>query len=474
MQVKEVKKEGLEREYKVTVTAKEYGEEVDARLAEIAKTARMKGFRPGKVPMSVVKNMYGQAVMGEVVEKLVNETSMKALQDNKVRPALQPDIKIDTFEPEKDLEYTIKVQVVPEFDLMDINKIELEKPVAPVNDDTMKDTLERIATQNQGSEAVETKRAAKKGDIAVIDFDGESNGEKLPGMKGEKYHLELGSGSFVPGFEDQVIGQKAGDDCVVEVTFPENYNNEKLAGQPAKFEVHIHELRTPVPAKIDDELATKLGFDNLDKLKEAIKTQIESEFAQYSRMRLKRNLLDLLDENHQFDLPEKMVEMENEQIRTQVQQEENRELTKEELEELKEIAERRVRLGLVLAEYGQRNNVTVSEQDLNQAVMAEARKYPGQETQVFEFYRNNPQAQNALRAPLFEEKVVDYIVELVKVTETEVTAEQLVNDDDHDHHHDHECGDDCDHDHGEKKKPAAKKAPAKKPAAKKTATKKKA
>ena len=471
MNVKELKNEGLSREYEVTITAEEMSAKTETRLLEIAKTVRISGFRPGKVPMKVMRDRYGKAVMGEVLEKAVNDSSADAIEKNKIRPALQPKIEIKSFDEGKDLIFTMSVEVIPEFDVVDAKSIAITRPVADVTDEVLEDALGRIAGQNSVSEKITSERAAKKGDVLVIDFDGESKGERLPGMKGEGHHLELGSNTFIPGFEDQLIGKKAGDETKVDVTFPDPYHSAELAGQPGSFDVKIHEIRVNKPAKIDDELAKTLGFDSLDPLKEAVKAQIENEFSGFSRDRAKRALLDALDDAHSFELPQSLVDVEFDTIQKQVAQEEKRELNEEETAELKDIAVRRVRLGLVLADIGNENNITVSDQDLNQAVIREAQKFPGQEAQVFEAYRNNAQLINALRAPVFEEKVVDFLLQLVTVEDKTVSAEELINDQD----------DQAQEDKPAKKKPAAKKAKAadadepaakKKPAAKKSTAKK--
>lgn len=474
MKIKETKSEGLKREYTVTVTADEVAEKTEQRLIEISKTVRMAGFRPGKVPMQVMKDRYGKAVMGEVLEKAVNDSSAQAIKENKLRPALQPKIEITEFDEGKDLIYTMNLEVIPEFDTKNVKSVKIERPVAEVTDEVITDALGRIAAQNSVSTPITTKRAAKSGDVVVIDFDGESKGERLPGMKGEGHNLELGSNSFIPGFEDQLIGKKAGDEIKVEVTFPDPYHSEELAGQPGTFDVKIHEIHEKKPAEVNEDLAKTLGFDSLDPLKDALKGQIESEFAGFSREKAKRALLDALDNLHDFELPQSLVDMEFETIQKQVSQEENRELADDEMAELKDIAVRRVRLGLVLADIGNENNIIVSDQDLNQAVIREAQKYPGQEAQVFEAYRNNEQLINALRAPVFEEKVVDFLLELVDVTDVTVSADDLVAQDEAEHVHDDNCGDDCGHGKKPAKKTSAKASKSKAEPKKKAAPKKKA
>ena len=270
----------------------------------------MKGFRKGKAPMNVVDAQYGDAITGEILEHVVNTESQKVLNDNKVKPASQPKIEITSFEKGKDLKFKMEVEAMPEFKLMDFKGLKLTKPVADVDDKTLEDALDRIASQNSDSQPIKTKRATKKGDIAVIDFDGSVDGEKRDGMAGEKFNLELGADMFIPGFEDQLIGKNAGDDVTVTVTFPDNYGSAELAGKEAVFECKIHEIHEKTDAKVNDDLAKKLGMDDLDALKKILREQMQGEYAQYTRMKLKRDLLDQLDEGHTFELPSMMVEQE--------------------------------------------------------------------------------------------------------------------------------------------------------------------
>lgn len=466
MQVKEVENKGLKRSYEVVIPAKDIASKVDLRLVEVGKTLKVPGFRPGKVPLNILQSRYGDSVLGEVVEKAVNDSSSETLTKNKLKPAMQPKIEITSFDKGKDLAFKMDVEILPEFEVADLKTIKLEKLVVEPEKKAVDEALERIASQHKSSEAIKGKRAAKKGDITVIDFDGECNGERLPGMKGEDFHLELGSGSFVDNFEDQVIGKKAGDEFKVDVTFPENYGNEQLSGQPATFDVVLKEIREAKPVAVDDELAKKVGMEKLSDLESAIKEQMQSEYEGLSRAKMKRALLDAMDAQYDFDLPESMVEMEFESIKRQAELEkkqtdgEKAELEKDDLEELKEIALRRVRLGLVLSEIGQANNVSVNDQDLQRAVIAEAQKYPGQEAQVFELFTKNKQMLENLRAPVFEEKVVDFVLSEVEVKDKKATLDELTAEDDVNLPN-------------KKKKPAAKKkAPAKKAPAKKAAAKK--
>ena len=468
MSAKEVENKGLKRSYEVEITAADMKKMQEARLAEIAKTVNLKGFRKGKAPLKVVEAQYGEAILGEVVEQAVNKESQKILVDKKIKPAMQPKIEITSFEKGKALTFKMDVETLPEFKVTDLKKLKLTKPVADVDDAKLEEALQRIASQNSDTKPVTTKRAAKKGDIAVIDFDGSVDGERRDGMKAEGHNLELGGGMFIPGFEDQLIGKKAGDEVTVTVTFPENYGAAELAGKEAVFECKIHELREPTESEVNDDLAKKLGMEDLEALKKILREQMESEYAQHSRMKLKRDLLDQLDAKHDFELPSMMVGQENDMIIKQIEQERHQQMHAEgnhdhdceeshiddaEKAELNDIAKRRVKLGLVLSEIGTSNKITVNDNDLQQAVIAEARKYPGQEAQVFEFYQKNNQALESLRAPMFEEKVVDFIFELADVTDKKVSLEELTANDE-------------DEAPKAKKKPAAKKAPAKKAASK--------
>ncbi len=439
MQVTETKAEGLNREYTVVVAASDIETKVTTRLGEISKTVKIPGFRPGKVPSKILRQKYGQSVMGEVLEGAVNEASAKTLEENELRPAAQPKIEITKFEEGADLEFTMAVELFPEFDLMDFKKVKLERLVVPVKDEEIDETLQRIADANKDSEPAKSKaKKIAKGNIAVIDFVGSVDGVEFDGGKGENYSLEIGSNTFIPGFEDQLIGLKVDDERDVEVKFPEEYGAENLAGKDAVFKCKINEIRTVVPAEINDDLAKKIGMESLDALKEAIREERSKEFEQMTRQHVKKHLLDALDEAHSFELPASLVEGESNQIWSQFEETrknnpdqidaEDKDKSDEELKaDYAKIAERRVRLGLVLAEVGRVNKLELSPDDLNGAILNEARRYPGQEQAVFEYFKNNPQAIESLRAPLFEEKVVDFILELADVKDKEVTAEDLLN-----------------------------------------------
>lgn len=436
MQITETSTDGLRREYKVVITAADMAGRVDAQLKEIGKTVKMPGFRPGKVPMPVLKQRYGQSVLGEVLERAANDATTKVVDEHKLRPALQPKVEIVSFEDGKDLEFKLAYEVLPVFEVADLSGVEVTKPVVEITDEQVDETLTRIASSRKSSQPLTEDRAAAKGDIVVIDFDGSVDGEKRPGMKGEGHELELGTQSFIDTFEDQLVGSRPGEHRTVTVTFPEAYHAPELAGKEAVFEVDVKEIRVPVPAVVDDEFAKGIGFDDLAALKTSIRERLGGEYASVSRMRAKRVLLDRLAELHSFDVPAGMVDVEFEQIWRRLQDElkagaagEDQDKDEEKLRaEYRDIAVRRVRLGLVLSEVGSKNNINVTREELNQAVLAEVRRYPGQEREVFDFFKNNPQAVESLRAPVFEDKVVDFILEQVKVTEKPVTAEELMRD----------------------------------------------
>jgi len=440
MQVKEIKTEGLSRELEVTVPAGDIDKHVESRLKEVGKTIKLPGFRPGKVPLAILKKRYGRAVMGEVLEQAVNESSAKALEDKKLRPAAQPKIEVvGEFDEGKDLTFKMEVETLPEFEVMDLKGLKLEKPVAKVEKKTIDETLERIASQNKTGKPVEEDRPSKKGDILVIDFHGKTkdDGVEHPGMHAHGSRLELGAGQFIPGFEDQLTGKKAGEKVEVEVKFPEDYGATELAGREAVFDVDIQAIEEATEAKIDDDFAKQLGFDDEKALRDAVEHQIKSDYDSHSRLKMKRQLLDVLDEKHKFDVPAGMLNAEYENILQQMEQERKsnpemaeENISDEEKEELKQIAERRVKLGLILSDIGNNNGVTISDQELQRAVIAEAQKYPGQEKMVFDFFQKNRQALEGLRAPLFEDKVVDLLFDKAEVSEKEVSVEDLTSHDD--------------------------------------------
>jgi len=445
MQIVEKSGEGLSRVYGVTVPATALKEKLEAKIAEISPKLQIKGFRPGKVPAAHVKRMYGKSLMSEIVEETVTSSRDEALAKANARPATTPDIKLESdidkvMSGDADLAFDIEVELMPDFEPIDLTGIELKRPVYAVSDADIDEALAEIAENNRVYEAKGGKAPkAAEGDMVVIDFVGSVDGVEFEGGKGEDAELVIGSGRFIPGFEEQLKGAKKDQEVTVDVTFPEDYPAENLKGKAAQFAVTVKELKAAKKAEADDDLAVRLGLENLDALKAALKSQIELQHQQASRFKAKRGLLDVLDSGHAFPLPPRMVESEFQTIWQQVQAEraagelsdEDKEKTEEQLEaEYRKIAERRVRLGLVLAEIGRRNEVAVTDQEMNQALFAEARKYPGQEREVFEFFRQNPQAAAQLRAPVYEEKVVDLILSKAKVEDTPVSKEELYEEDD--------------------------------------------
>jgi trigger factor len=444
MQISETVNEHLRREFRITVAKTDLDARLASRLEGMKGQVNLKGFRPGKVPVAHLRKTYGKSMMGEILQETVAEFSQRAVEERSLRPAMSPSIKLESevekvLDGAEDLVFTMGIDLMPDFTLTDVTQISLSRPVAEVDDEQVMESLKRLASQQRTYEPKGDDAAAQDGDQLVIDFVGKIDGVAFEGGTAENAELVLGSGSFIPGFEDQLKGTKAGAQKIVAVTFPETYPSANLAGKPAEFDVTVKEVRRGVDAEVDDTLATKLGLDSLDRLKDAARVQLANEFSRATRAHLKRALLDSLDERHSFDLPSGMVEAEFKQIWTQVEQdlksgnmaEEDKGKSEDELKsEFRKIAERRVRLGLVLSEYGRSNNVQVTQEELNRAVVAQARQYPGQEQRIFEIYRNNPDAVAQLRAPIFEDKVVDFLCGQVKITDKAVSRDDLFKDPD--------------------------------------------
>lgn len=434
-QVQEVNKDGLKRSYNIVVGQDVVKANLIARLEEIGKTAKIPGFRPGKIPMPVLEQRYGPSARAEVLDQTVSDVTEQALKERNLRPAMQPKIELVSFAEDKDLEFKIELEVLPEVTLGDFGKISLERLAADVEEKVVVDAITRAAKAMREPEAVTDARAATLGDIVVIDFDGSVDGVAQPGMKGEGHRLELGSKSFIDTFEDQLVGLKVGDTKTIKVTFPADYHAANLSGQQAEFVVSIKELLAPKAVEINDELAKELGFDSLDKLRERVKEDIGADYQRISRAIIKRQLMDKLAETHSFEIPGAMLDNEFEGIWQQVEAskkqgqlpEEDKNKSDEELrKEYRSIAERRIRLGLLLAEVAQKNSIVVSPTELRNALMAEARRFPGQEKSVFDYYTQTQGAMERLRAPLLEEKVVDFILSQIKVSEKKIDADLLI------------------------------------------------
>lgn len=435
MQVQETKNEGLSREFLVTISASDIDGRVDAKLTEIAGQVQMPGFRPGKVPMKLLRQRYGKSVLGEVLEAAVNESTQATLEEKAVKPAMQPKIEVVSFDEGKDLEFKIGVEVMPAIEPMDFSTLELTRLKVEVPEDEVETSLKDLAKDFRQSEPVAEARPAASGDVLVIDFEGKIDGVAFDGGAATDFHLELGSGRFIPGFEDQLIGKKAGETVDVTVTFPAEYGAKELAGKEAVFTVTVKELRAYVDQAIDDEFAKSLGLETLDQLKGQLREKLEGEYAGAARARQKRELLDKLHEAHDFEVPAGLLDGEFDAIWAQFEQARERGEIEEEdkakddetlKEEYRAIAKRRVMLGLLLSHVGETAGLEITQDEVSRAVVAEARRYPGQESQVIKYFQDHPEAMASLRAPILEEKVVDYIVALAKVTEKKVTRDELL------------------------------------------------
>lgn len=469
MQIVETLNEGLKRAYTINITTKDIEARVDNEVKRIAPQVKMPGFRPGKVPANLIRKMHGEALMADALNNTIKESVDKTIADNKLRPALQPNVNLqEGYELGNDAEVKVELEVLPDIDVPEIDDLKLERLTVEVQDSEVEEALEKLAAgQKSFTTAAKTKKAAE-GDQVIIDFVGKVDGVAFEGGTGEGMAVEIGSGQLIPGFEDQLIGVKANDEKVLNVSFPENYGAKELAGKDATFDIVVGEVKTPTETKIDDDFAKNFGLEGLDKLKELLKAQIEQELNGMTRTQMKRGLLDELAGRYDFAVPETMVEAEFAQIWRQLEheasQEEDPEAAKKEIESEKDdyrkIAERRVRLGLLLSEIGQANNVSVSSQEMNMLIQQAAQQYPAEQREQFmDYIRREPMAAAQLRAPLYEDKVVDFLFDKADVTERTVTREELQAA--------------IEAEEGEAAaKPAEKKAPAKKAAAKKPAAKK--
>jgi len=434
MQVTETLNEGLKRGYSIKLTAAELDEKVNEKLQEAQPDVEMKGFRKGKVPLALLKRQFGQRILGEAMQETIDGAMSKHFEDSGDRPALQPNIEMQNGEKWKegdDVEVSMTYEALPSIPDVDFSKIKLQKLVVKSDKAAVDEALDNLASSANDFKDRKKGSKAKDGDQVVIDFLGTVDGEAFEGGSSEDYPLVLGSNSFIPGFEEQLIGCKAGDDKNVKVTFPDDYGSKDLAGKNAEFACKVKNVKEPVPAKINDELATKFGAEDLKALKTQISERLESEYGGAARAVMKRQLLDALDKKVKFELPPSLVEAEAKQIAHQLFHDENPDIEGHDHEEVKpskehnKLAERRVRLGLLLAELGQKAEVEVSDAEMTQAIMAQSRQYPGQEKEFFEFIQKNQQMQQQLRAPIFEDKVVDHIFEQAAVTDKKVDKTEL-------------------------------------------------
>ena len=461
MQVTETAADGLKREYTITVPAGDLEQEITRRLGEIGRQVRLPGFRPGKVPMQILRTRFGPSVRGEVLQSTLQASSAEAISERKLRPALPPKVDIVSAGEGADLEYKMAIELLPEIPEPSFAELDIERLVVEVPEEEVDGAIERIAEQQRKSEVVE--RPAENGDILIVDLEGRIGEQEIPGAGGKDRQIVLGAGSSIPGFEDQLVGASAGEQRRVRVTFPADYAVADLAGKDADFEVDVKEVRRRSPIAIDDELGQAVGLENLAELRQELRQRLQRDYDAASRLRLKRSLLDKLAEGHDFPVPPGMVDLEFDNIWRQYQAQgepppavagaeatpavgevgaeatpaitdgdavptaagpgQNDEAARA---EYRRLAERRVRLGLMLAEVGRKNNITVTPDEVNQAITREARRHAGYERHVLDFYRQNPGAIDTLRAPIFEDKVIDFIVELAKIGERKITPRELL------------------------------------------------
>jgi trigger factor len=447
MQVTETLNEGLKHEFKISVPATDLDAKADAKLVDLKDKVKLNGFRPGKVPVAHLKKIYGRSVMAETIDQTIRDTNTQIFTERGFRLATEPKITMPTETKEveellsgkTDLTYTVAIEVVPAIQLADFKSFTVEKPVVEVADTDVDEAIKRIADQNRPYSAKAEGAKSENGDRLTINFKGSIDGVPFEGGTGEGIQLVIGSGQFIPGFEEQLLGIGVGENRTLKVTFPKNYASDKLAGQAAEFDTTVTAIEAPGETTIDDEFAKTLGLESLDKLKEAARERLVAEFAGATRQRLKRTLLDRLDEAHKFEAPPSLVGEEFNLMWNSIKAEMESsgktfadENTTEEAakEEYQKIADRRVRLGLVLSEIGEKNKITVTDDEVGRAVIERARQMPGREKEVWDFYRNNANALAQLRAPIYEDKVVDFILELANVTEKKVTREELFKDED--------------------------------------------
>jgi trigger factor len=449
MEVTETLSDGLKREFQVQVPAADLEARVSERLGELKDRVQLRGFRPGKVPVTHLKKIYGKAVMAETIEAVIRELNAKIVSDRGLKLAMEPKVTLPNEGSEvdkviggqSDLAYTLALEILPKIELADFKGIKLDRLVAEVSDDQVKEAVDKIAEQNRPFAAKAEGAKVEKGDRVVIDFTGKIDGVPFEGGSGGDVGVNVGSGTFIPGFEDQLVGLGVGEKRLVKVTFPANYGSAQVAGKDAEFDVTAKSVEAPGTVTLDDAFAKSLGLESLDKLKEAVKARLQQELAGLTRQKLKRQLLDKLDEMHRFALPPTLAEDEFNNVWNAVESDlkaqsrtfEDEGTTEEKArEEYRGIAERRVRLGLVLAEIGEKNNITVTDEEITRQIVERARQVPGREQEVWDYYRKNPAAVAGIRAPIFEEKVVDFLVELAKVTDKTVSRDELLKDDEDD------------------------------------------
>lgn len=442
MQVTETLNEGLKRKLSVTIPAADLNTRLDAKLDELKGQANIKGFRPGKVPLAHIKKMFGRSAMSEVMTDAINATVSETLDSRDERAAAQPKVDLpddqavinDVLDGKADLAFEVEYEVLPAVTLMDVKGVKLTRPVIDITDEEVTAEVNRVFAQNRGYTDKGDEGVVEQGDRLGLSFVGKVDGKEFDGGKSDHAHLTVGSGEFIPGFEEQLVGMKKGETREIKVTFPKDYQSEELAGKDATFEVNILHVDGPNTGELDDDFAQRLGVESVEALRGAVKTQMEAALTSMSRQHIKRQILDALDDGHKFDVPAQLVDAEFATIWQRVQHEveshgrsfEDEGTTEEEArEQYRRIAERRVRLGLVVAEIGNQNKVDVTEEEHQQALIAEVRRFPGQEQQVYDYYRKNPQALAGLRAPIFENKVVDFVADQGEVTDKSMSRAEL-------------------------------------------------
>tara|TARA_B100000900_G_scaffold381705_1_gene368357 strand:- start:129 stop:1523 length:1395 start_codon:yes stop_codon:yes gene_type:complete len=440
MEIKEKKTTGLKREFEIVISNKTIDQLVQNKISELAPKANIPGFRPGKVPHNIIKSRFGKQIFGEVVNESLNDASKKIVDDFKINAATQPKMDVQSLDEGKDIKVNYSVEVMPDFKTPDLTKLKITRQIVKVADKQVDESIERIAKQNSKTEKLKKDRKTKLNDTVVIDFEGKINNEVFEGGTAKGHHLKIGSNSFIPGFEDKLIGKNSGHSFDIDLKFPEDYQAKELAGKKVVFNVIINEIREDVKTEINDDFAKSLGLENLESLRKNVNEQIVNQHSIQSRSKMKREILDLLSNSLDFELPNSLVESEyqsvcmamkpNEQtVNDQKDKSNDEDMSKSEKDDALTISKRRVRLGLILAEIGRLNNIKVEEKDTQNAMMQELQKYPGREKEILDFFRNNPDAQNQFSGPVFEDKIIDFIIELAEVKEKIVNIEELYKED---------------------------------------------
>jgi len=440
MEIKEIKTTGLKREFEITITNKSIDQLVQNKISELAPKASIPGFRTGKVPHNIIKMRFGKQIFGEVVNESLNNASKKIVDDFKINAATQPKMDIKSLDEGKDIKVNYSVEVMPDFKVPDLTKLKITRPIVKVEEKQVEESIERIAKQNSKTQKVEKDRKTKLNDTVVIDFEGKMNNQVFEGGSAKGHHLKIGSNSFIPGFEDKLIGKNLGQNLDIDLNFPDDYQAKELAGKKVVFNVTINEIREDIKTEINDEFAKSLGLENLESLKKSVKEQIVNQHSIQTRSKMKREILDLLADSLDFELPNTLVEDEyqsvclamkpNQETPNEKKDKANDEgMSKAEKDDALTISKRRVRLGLILAEIGRLNNIKVEEKDTQNAMMQELQRYPGREKEILDYFKKNPDAQNQLSGPVFEDKIIDFIVELAEVKEKVVNVDDLYKED---------------------------------------------